>query len=392
MDGHSVSNANSTRRDGGVPHFPKNFHTALQNPLDNPGAIAYPQSGMPRRTSVNTWAQLLAELQRTGRRLEDVPAPVVRAALKEGVPGTRSILLPPPLIRTALREPLLRDLLVTRIGYSGPGVGFIPRPEGSLDHILLYNVAGRGWLQMAGKRWELPPETAVFLPRGVPHSYGTGPEDPYSIYWIHFTGRQAEEFFAALQVSERQPLLHLPCTEETLSAIELVYGYMAAVHTSPNLLAASTALARLLGLIQLRRFRVHRCEQTQETGVDQTIAFMQHNLARRITLRELAQLAHLSISGYEEAFTKRTGCPPITYFNRMKVQKASRQLLETDLPAKDIATDLGFEDPYHFSRLFKKHTGLSPANFRQQHPATQAAVVSSAHPARHSSANRRNQS
>jgi AraC family transcriptional regulator, arabinose operon regulatory protein len=329
---------------------------------------------MPKRKSLDTWAQLLAELRRTGRRLEDVPASVVRAALKKDIPGTRSILLPPPLIRSALREPLLRDLLVTRIGYSGPGVGFIPRPEGSLDHILLYTVAGKGWCQIAGKRWELPAETAAFLRRGVPHSYGTGPKDPYSIYWIHFTGRQAEEFFAALQVSEQQPLLHLPCTEEVLSAIELIYGYMAAVHTPSNLLAASTALARLLGLIQLRR------EQPQETGVDQTIAFMQHNLSRRVTLRELAHLAHLSVSGYEQAFTKRTGCPPITYFNRMKVQKACRQLLETDLPAKEIATALGFDDPYHFSRLFKKHTGLSPANFRQHRPVTQAAVESSGRP------------
>ena len=46
-------------------------------------------------------------------------ARLVREALKQGMPGTRSILLPPPLIRSALQAPLLRDLLVTRVGYSG---------------------------------------------------------------------------------------------------------------------------------------------------------------------------------------------------------------------------------------------------------------------------------
>jgi AraC-like DNA-binding protein len=331
-------------------------------------AIAYLQSGMPRRTSVDTWAQLLAELQRTGRRLEDLPAAVVRAAQKQGVPGTRSILLPPPLIRAALRQPLLRDLLVTRIGYSGPGRGFIPRPEGSFDHIFLYCVAGKGWLEMAGQRWEFPAATALFLPRGVPHQYGTFPAQPYSMYWIHFTGRQAAEFFTALQVSERSPLLQLPCTEEILSAFELIYGYMMAVHTPPQLLAASTALARFLGLIQVRRLQLEHGAQARETGVDQTIAFLRHNLGRRITLRELAQLAHLSVSGYQEAFTRRTGCPPITYFNRMKVQHASRQLLDTDQPVKAIAATLGFDDPYHFSRFFKKHTGSSPVHFRNQRP------------------------
>jgi AraC-like DNA-binding protein len=230
-------------------------------------------------------------------------------------------------------------------------------------------VAGSGWLEIAGRRWEWPPETAAFLPRGVPHKYGTNAAKPYSMYWIHFTGRQAAEFFAALQVTERNPLLHLAYTEEILSVFETIYGYMAEVHTPPNLLAASTALGRFLGLIQLRRLQVKSGDQTRETGVEQTIAFMQHNLAKRVTLRELAQLAHMSVSGYEEAFTKRTGCPPITYFNRMKVQHASRQLLETNLPAKEIATALGFEDPYHFSRLFKKHAGLSPAHFRQHNHA-----------------------
>jgi transcriptional regulator GlxA family with amidase domain len=92
---------------------------------------------------------------------------------------------------------------------------------------------------------------------------------------------------------------------------------------------------------------------------------MQHNLGRRIRLRELAHLAKLSVSGYEEAFARRIGSPPVAYFTRMKIQQASRQLLETGTPVKDIASSLGFDDPYHFSRLFKRHTGLAPAHFRQ---------------------------
>lgn len=321
---------------------------------------------MSKRLPSNPWTQLLDQLKGTGQRLEDLPPRVVREALKKGVPGTRSILLPPAMIRDSLKQPLLRDLLVTRIGYSSPGVGFIPRPEGSLDHIFLYCAAGRGWLETGGRRMELAPETAVFLPRGVPHTYGTDEKSPYSQYWIHFTGRQAEEFFTALQVSVQRPLLHLPCTAEILSAFELIYGYMAAVHTPANLLAAGTALARFLGLVQLCRFEVEQREHSREVGVEETIVFMRDSLHRRITLRELANLARRSVSGYEESFRKRTGCSPIAYFNRMKMQEACRQLVESDRLVKDTAADLGYADPYHFSRLFKQHTGLSPERYRRR--------------------------
>ena len=310
--------------------------------------------------------QLLKELKQTKRRLEDVPVTVLRDAQKRGFPDMRSIILPPPLIRESLAQPLLRDLLVTRIGYCSRAAGhYIPRPEGSLDHILQYCVGGKGWLRVAGHEWEIAADTALFLPRGVPHLYGADPAEPWSIYWIHFTGRQAGDFFEALKVTAEQPLLRLARTEEILSALRRIEAHMSGVHTRANLVAAGTALAGFLGAIQLRRFATEQRERTDEENIQETIDYMQANLARRTSLRELASLAHMSVSRYEAMFAKRTGCPPIGYVNRMRILKACRLLTETSLPAKTICAEIGFDDPYYFSRLFKKMVGVSPAYFRR---------------------------
>jgi AraC family transcriptional regulator, arabinose operon regulatory protein len=312
-----------------------------------------------------TLARLLQKLKRTKLRIEDVPLTVLRDAQKRGFPDMRAIFLPPPMIRESLKQPLLRDLLVTRIGYCSHAVGhYIPRPEGSLDHMVHYCVGGKGWLHMAGRQWDIAADTALFIPRGVPHLYGADPVEPWSLYWIHFTGRQAAEFFDVLQVRPEQPLLHLPRSEEILSSLRLIETHMAGVHTRPNLIAASTTLARFLSLIQLRQFATEQRERTAEENIQQTISFMQTNLTRSIALRELAQLAHMSISRYEMIFAKRTGCSPIHYFNRMKIQKACHLLTSTNLPAKAICAELGYGDPYYFSRLFKKMIGVSPAHFR----------------------------
>jgi AraC-like DNA-binding protein len=314
-----------------------------------------------------TLDQLIRDTKRRGQKIEDIPPPLLREAQKRGFPDMRSVILPPPLIRDALTRPLLRDLLVTRIGYCSHAVGhYIPRPEGSLDHILHYCVAGRGWVRMAGRHWEVTADTMTFLPRGEPHLYGADAEHPWSIYWIHFTGRQADAYFNAIQVTAKSPLLHLRATPEILTAFQQIEESMREVHTPTHLLAASTALARFLGLIQLRRFASSQQQRTEQEQVQATITLMKDNLTRPLFLRELAQAAHMSVSRYEVAFSNRTGCSPINFFNRMRIQKACHSLDSTKHPVKQIASDLGFEDPYYFSRLFKKLVGVSPAGFRKQ--------------------------
>jgi AraC-like DNA-binding protein len=48
----------------------------------------------------------------------------------------------------------------------------------------------------------------------------------------------------------------------------------------------------------------------------------------------------------------------------MKMQKASQELDFTDKPIKEVAIDLGFDDPYYFSRRFSKIIGMSPTKYR----------------------------
>lgn len=64
-------------------------------------------------------------------------------------------------------------------------------------------------------------------------------------------------------------------------------------------------------------------------------------------------------------FKERRGQSLMNYFIRLKVQKACQLLDQTRLPMVEIAAQLGYEDPYYFSRLFKKIQGCSPAHYRE---------------------------
>ena len=81
---------------------------------------------------------------------------------------------------------------------------------------------------------------------------------------------------------------------------------------------------------------------------------------------ENMHIKHIFLLQFSTVFKSRTGYSPIEYVNHLKVQKACQQLLLTEYPVKQIASHLGIEDPYYFSRMFTKIIGVSPVKYRSR--------------------------
>jgi AraC-like DNA-binding protein len=75
---------------------------------------------------------------------------------------------------------------------------------------------------------------------------------------------------------------------------------------------------------------------------------------------------HMSYTLFRKRFLELTGATPSQYRTVEIIRRACGRLLETDDPLYQIAADLGFHDPFHFSRRFKQVVGLSPSDFRRQ--------------------------
>jgi transcriptional regulator GlxA family with amidase domain len=102
------------------------------------------------------------------------------------------------------------------------------------------------------------------------------------------------------------------------------------------------------------------------SNVDIAIEMMQNKIHETLSLEEIAQKVNLSASHFSNVFKKQTGFSPIEYFIHLKIQKASQYLLFTQLRIKEIASNLGIEDPYYFSRIFTRVMGLSPNEYRKK--------------------------
>jgi len=79
-----------------------------------------------------------------------------------------------------------------------------------------------------------------------------------------------------------------------------------------------------------------------------------------------ARLLGISYSHFRLIFRNLSGLPPHQYINRQRMEKAARLLRENQLEIKEIANLVGYDDIFHFSKLFKKHFQIPPGYFRSQ--------------------------
>jgi AraC-like DNA-binding protein/ligand-binding sensor protein len=95
-------------------------------------------------------------------------------------------------------------------------------------------------------------------------------------------------------------------------------------------------------------------------------SFIMENFTRKISLKEISAVAGLSPPYFSTIFKEEMGENLSKYLNRLRVEKASRLLLETDMSLSEIAACCCFEDQSWFSKKFKAYTGISPGKYRNQ--------------------------
>ncbi len=94
------------------------------------------------------------------------------------------------------------------------------------------------------------------------------------------------------------------------------------------------------------------------------LSYLKENFHTSVKLSDLAGLAGLSPSRFHAVFESAVGQPPGRYLQSLRLQRA-RQLLFGEGGIAEIAFACGYQDVFHFSRIFKKHFGLSPSAYRQ---------------------------
>lgn len=275
----------------------------------------------------------------------------------------RVVRLPRDVIAQQQQHLLLADLYAMSSGHFPAASGHRAERDTIDEWIAILCTAGTGWYRAHGREWSVGRGDLLVVLRGAAHAYGANDADPWTIHWAHFGGAQASAFLALAGVSESAPILPLGERLTLVASFNEILLTLQAGYSLHHLLRAAAALRHLLSSAALTVAYAPPAH-SRDVHVEEIIAFMRANLDRALSLDDLAAQAALSRSHFSRRFAEKTGYPPIDYFIRLKIQQACELLEATNLDVGQIAHRLGYEDPYYFSRLFKKIMGSAPTAYR----------------------------
>jgi two-component system response regulator YesN len=94
--------------------------------------------------------------------------------------------------------------------------------------------------------------------------------------------------------------------------------------------------------------------------------YIAQNLEQELTNEKIAAQVYLNPVYLNRIFKKETGLTMSDYIQKERIEKARKLLEKTEMPVGVVAMHVGYSNFSHFSRMFRRQTGLSPQNYRKK--------------------------
>jgi AraC-like DNA-binding protein len=262
-------------------------------------------------------------------------------------------------LRTSNRRPLA--VVCGGLEHCTPGYAIHRQtfPFYSLEYV----VRGSGQIKLKARTFPLRPGRLFAYGPGIPHHIAGDAGSPLVKYFVDFSGTQALSLLRSCGLAPGSVSEVFPANSLQPLLDELIQAGLSAHPENARL------CAKLLECLSLR---INAARAPLEGA--ETLAFSTYQQCRRhleqhyLQLRSLEQIAcdcHINNAYLCRLFRRYDQQTPYQYLLRLKMNHAAERLQHSSLLVKQVAQEIGFPDPFHFSRAFKNLLGISPASFRR---------------------------
>lgn len=250
--------------------------------------------------------------------------------------------------------------------FSGKDISLL-RPNGRVDYHILYIAEGECRATVLGKEVVASAGSLVFFFPRERQSYTFRGAIPSVSYYLHFSGTAPEVLLREIKES-RERVFHIgksATLEALLHSTEEEYTLALPHHEG----VTGGYLLSILSLC-LRKIRLAEESTADASGkIAETCRRMHATLSEDLPIVYYAEACHLSESRFTHLFREVVGKSPVSYLIEARIRRAEELLSETALSVSAVADAVGVKNPYYFSRLFKKHTGIAPSTYKGKQKA-----------------------
>lgn len=220
---------------------------------------------------------------------------------------------------------------------------------------------GEGALTLNGENHMLRPGSVFSYREGIPHRIENTSQKPMLKYFLNCGGQKAEQLIDASTVGGGN-IVQVSSVVEIVELFEMLMTNATdeSVYSGP---ICSSLVETLLLKVSQQTIKGHIADSRAWATYQRIRRHLQTHYLRLKTMTQVAEETGVDAAYLSRVFRRFHHSSPYKFLTRLKMGHAASLLLSPDSLVKIVADELGFEDPFHFSRTFKSVYGISPEQF-----------------------------
>ncbi|MDP4132668.1 MAG: AraC family transcriptional regulator [Bacillota bacterium] len=238
--------------------------------------------------------------------------------------------------------------------WKGDPVGHV-----GMNDVFFFVVSGECYLTIEDKYYIVKPGQLAFLPKGKRRAY-THMSNYFAMYEIWFSVEaNGNDLFELLGLTDGNYVVDTESPNIVSQFFEKSMHYEYYKSVTYDIIWC----ANILNIVKIYIEQRSKMSKSDEL-FSPILKYMSENIAGNVNINDLASLVYMQPTYFIKKFKEAFGLSPLKYFGRLKVYRAMHLLCSTSLPIEQISKDLGIKDTAYFSRFFKKHSSITPTEYR----------------------------
>ena len=233
-----------------------------------------------------------------------------------------------------------------------------------VDYYLIYLVNGFGYYRFDKGFCTVPAGNIVIYKSLEVQDYYYIGNEKTELYWIHFTGEAAGKLLYNLGLAEKH-YFKVGINTECIQLFEKIINEINIKNPGYHSFCIGYLL-QLLSIFSREALLEEKGRRIlKNADMEAVIRKMHTEYQQDHPVEYYANCCNLSVYQFIRKFKGSMQLSPSRYIEKIRMDKSRELLLDTDLTVSEISEIVGFNDPFYFSKVFKKNTGMNPKAFRR---------------------------